>query len=239
MQSITFEDRLKRAFKKHPVTMTILLINTVMVILLMAFSSSIFSFDTTTLVNFGALVPSLITNQHAYYRLITAMFLHGSIIHFLMNSYFLYIIGGFVEDLFGKTKYIIIYFISGLGSSLLIWLTQMDSTTATIGASGALFGIMGALLVLTYKKPSLFSPYGIRSIRTLVVINIFFTFIGFNISIFGHIGGFFTGIILMYLLSPKTIGPNHTSPPHNEHTHHGNYVIDADDVSDDDIYYKN
>ncbi len=238
MQQQTFYDRLVRAYKKHPVTFILLSINTIMAIIASILSQSLFTYHSDVLINLGALVPSLITNQGEYYRLLTAMFLHGSILHFLMNSYFLYIIGGFVEDLLGKVKYITIYMIAGLGSSLLVWLMSMNSNVPTIGASGALFGIMGALLILTYQRPRLFTPYGIRSIRSLVVINVIFTFIAPNISIYGHLGGFLTGIGLMYLMLTSIKGPKPRKEQRDD-THHGNYVIDSDDVSDDDIYYTN
>ncbi len=234
MQQTTFERRVRRSFEKHPVTTILLALNLIMGLVLMIFSRNIFNFE-EVLVDFGAIVPKLITDNHEYYRLFTSMFLHGGIFHLLMNSYFLYIIGGFVEDLLGKPKYILIYLISGLGSSTLVWLTNMQSMTATIGASGALFGIMGALFLLTYQKPLLFTPHGIRSIRTLVFINAIFTIIVPNISIYGHAGGFATGVVLMFILLPGTRGPS--KPKNDQHTHHGRYVIDADDVSDDDIYY--
>jgi len=251
MQQLTFLERFKRAFKKHPVTITILTINTIAILLtylldLILYNSlNLATAEGLQILNLmGALVPSKITNNYQYYRLITPIFLHGGLFHFLMNSYFLYIIGRFVEDLLGRKKFLLIYFISGLGSSLLVWLTSMQSNTPTIGASGALFGIMGALLILTYKKPLLFTPYGIRSIRTLVLINAFFTVFsvatGGNISFFGHLGGFLTGIAIMYLILPKYHTPERNNPfnPNNQ-THHGNYIIDADEVSDDDIYYTN
>ena len=236
MQQTTFERRVRRSFEKHPVTTILLTLNLIMGLVLMIFSRNILTFNSQTLIDFGAIVPKLITDNKEYYRLFTSMFLHGGLFHLLMNSYFLYIIGGFVEDLFGKPKYILIYFISGLGSSALVWVTDMQSMTPTIGASGALFGIMGALFLLTYQKPLLFTPQGIRSIRTLVLINAVFTILGANISVYGHAGGFITGMLLMFLFLPGTRGPS--KPKDEHHTHHGKYVIDADDVSDDDIYYK-
>lgn len=242
MQQTTFTDRLYKMFKKHPVTFVILSINVVMAFVVIVLSGSIFRFNQTVLINLGAIVPSYIS-QGEYYRLFTAMFLHGSVIHILMNGYFLYIIGGFVEDLLGKYKYIIIYFISGLGSSLLVWLMWVigiSDNVVTIGASGALFGLMGSLLMLTYKRPLLFTPYGIRSIRSLVVMNIIFTFLFPNISVFGHLGGFLTGVAIIYLMMPDQMKrPETQYYGSNQSSHNGNYVIDAEDVTDDDIYYTN
>jgi len=245
-QQTTFEQRIRRAFKKHPVNSSLILINTVMVVILLIMNRTIFGYFTTaSLEALGGLKPSYILDNNQYYRLFTTMFLHGSLFHFLMNTYFLYVIGGFVEDLFGRNKYLIIYLVSGLGSSILIWVMYLlgfSQDIVTIGASGALFGLMGALLILTYKKPLLFNPHGIRSIRTLVMINVFITVfstvLGGNISFFGHLGGFITGIGIIYLMLPNYGGPQFNQNRQKE-THHGRYVIDADDVSDDDIYYTN
>lgn len=179
--------------------------------------------------------PILVSKGHEYYRLITSMFLHGSVIHYLANSYFLYMIGQFAERLLGRVKFIVIYFLSGLGSSLLVLLLGANDRI-TIGASGALFGILGALLLLTYLKPTWFTPYGIKNIRTIVIINLVFTFLVNNISIYGHLGGFITGVLLMYILTPNT-------KPFKEYFHtnkqdSNTVIIDQEDVSDDDIFYS-
>jgi rhomboid protease GluP len=230
----TFTEKFNRQLKEHPVTTIILLLNTLMLLVTLALGG----FDSPNLIRLGGLVPELITENGDYHRLILSMFLHGGILHFLFNSYFLYIIGGFVEKLLGKSKFIIIYFLSGLGGSLLVWWLG-DSNTVTIGASGALFGIMGALLILTYIKTSWFTAYTIKSVRRLVIINLIFTFLVPNISKFGHLGGFATGIALVYLMIPKS--------PHDKngfnfqrHQQQNSYsqsdVIDQEDIDDEDIY---
>ncbi len=249
MYQLTITERFKRSFKKHPVTMTIMTINTLFMIatyIVNAYAFKSLVVEPATLVFLGGLVPSFISGQHEYYRLITPIFLHGGLIHFLMNSYFLFIMGRFVEDLLGKRNYIIIYILSGLGSSLLVWgayVIGIGNNTVTIGASGALFGLMGALLLLTYKKPLLFAPQAMRSIRTLVIINVAITLYsalyGGNISLWGHLGGLLSGVIIMFLLLVNYQGPEKKKPNDDHNSHYGNYIIDADDISDDDIYYKN
>ncbi len=249
MQQQTTFDRYKRALKKHPITISILTINTIFMIvsyILNYYLFRSFTLQTNTLVLLGGLVPSYISNFHQYYRLITPMFLHGGLIHFLLNSYFLYVIGRFVEDLLGRKNFLLIYVLSGLGSSLLIWgmyELNIGDNVVTIGASGALYGLMGALLILTYKRPTLFNPYGIRSIRQLVIINVVITLIsassGGNISLFGHAGGLIAGIMIIYIILNFQTPTKDTYKNDQTKTRHGRYVIDADDVSDDDIYYTN
>jgi len=226
----TFTIKFKEYYRNNPVTTIILLLNTLMLLITLALGG----FNIDILVRLGGHVPRLITDNGDYHRLLLSMFLHGSILHFLFNTYFLYHLGAFVEKLLGRAKYIAIYFISGLGSGLLVWWLG-EPNTVTIGASGALFGIMGSLLVLTYIKTSWFTAYTIRSIRTLVVVNLIFTFLVPNISVYGHVGGFITGITLVYLMIPKSPadkeGFRYQKQQNTKTT-----VIDHDDIDDDDIY---
>ncbi len=226
---------MKLYFKKSPVTFVLLALNTLMFFVVL-FNGG---FTTESLIDNGGLLPKYVSDNNEYYRLLVSMFLHSGFFHFLMNSYFLFYLGSFTEKLLGSTKYAILYMISGLGASVAVWLLS-DPDTVTIGASGALYGIMGGLLILTFLKANWFSPYGIRSIRTISIINIVFTLtLNKFISVEGHLGGLVFGIILTYLLIPDL--PNsrqtyqmHTNP--HQQTHSGKIIIDMDDVSDDDIY---
>jgi rhomboid protease GluP len=231
---MAFEDRMKLYFKKHPVTSVLLILNTLMFFVVL-FNGG---FSAESLRDNGGLVPRLVTENNEYYRLLLAMFLHGGLFHFLMNSYFLYFLGGFTEKLLGSTRYAFIYMLSGIGASVAVWLLS-DPDVVTIGASGALYGIMGGLLILTFLKTNWFSPYGIRSIRSISIINIVFTFaLGGVLSFWGHIGGLIAGIILTYLFMPDS--PNIKNPYQQQSQPNqyddGRIIIDMDDVSDDDIY---
>ncbi len=229
-----FEDYIKLYFKKHPVTFVLLSLNTIMFFVVL-FNGG---FSPESLANNGGLVPRLVSDQNQYYRLLVAMFLHGGLFHFLMNSYFLYYLGGFTEKLLGSTRYAIIYMLSGLGSSVAVWLFS-DPDVVTIGASGALYGIMGGLLILTFLKANWFSPYGIRSIRSISLINIILTFVlGGVLSFWGHIGGLISGIILTYLLIPDYPNSKETYQNHTQRNPYSDdrIIIDMDDVSEDDIY---
>jgi rhomboid protease GluP len=231
---IKFRELLKIYFKKSPVTISLITINTLM------FLVTIFTggFTIINLVDLGGLVPAYISERDEYYRLILPMFLHGGFFHFFMNSYFLFYIGSFVEKILGSHKYLFIYLLSGIGSNVLIWLLG-DPLTVTIGASGALFGIMGLLLVLTYTKPEWFPYHTVRNIRSLTIINLVFTFLIPNISIYGHLGGFITGIIFAFILNPKY--PQQQKQ--KENTYYRNYqnqdnIFDYKDVVDDDDLFK-
>jgi membrane associated rhomboid family serine protease len=119
-----------------------------------------------------------------WYRMITAMFLHGSLIHLVVNMVMLYWIGTPVEQAVGHVRFLLIYFVSGLcGSAGALMLT--DPNAITVGASGAIFGILGAALV--YERQRTFVLGG--SALSIIVINLVLTFAIPNISIGGHIGG--------------------------------------------------
>ena len=104
--------------------------------------------STSTLIKFGANYD-LLTKSGEYYRLFTCMFLHIGIWHLLCNMYSLYIIGKEIENLYGKSKYLVIYVLSGLCGSILS--IAFSHNTISAGASGAIFGLLGALLYFGYR----------------------------------------------------------------------------------------
>jgi membrane associated rhomboid family serine protease len=123
-----------------------------------------------------------------WYRMITAMFLHGSLIHLGLNMLMLYWIGTPMEQAVGHVRFLLIYFVSGLcGSAGALALT--DPNAITVGASGAIFGILGAALVYERQRTLVLGG----SALSIIVINLVLTFAVPNISIGGHIGGLIGG----------------------------------------------
>lgn len=190
--------RLSLFFRFAPITSLLLVLNLIMVFVVM-FSGG---FSTESLIERGALFYPLAVEGREYYRIITAMFLHGGILHFALNMLVLYYLGGHLERLVGPFRYTVLYFASGILSSIFV-LMFSDPRTVTIGASGALFGIIGGLLMLTFLRSTWFSDQTIRSIRQLMIINLVLTFAIPNISVAGHIGGLVMGIALFFVIAPK------------------------------------
>ncbi len=125
-----------------------------------------------------------------WWRLITSAFLHGSIIHLGMNMLLLWFIGGAIEDALGRARYLGLYVVSGLaGSAGALLLT--DPNVPTVGASGAIFGLLGAALVLERQRNYVLGGGALG----IVVINLVFTFAVPNISIGGHLGGLAGGAL--------------------------------------------
>jgi membrane associated rhomboid family serine protease len=124
-----------------------------------------------------------------YWRLLTAAFLHVGILHIAFNMYALYLFGPFVERALGTTRFVIAYLTMAISSSVFVyWLT--DPQVATIGASGAVFGLFGLALVLLVRLRQ-----DVRGLLVLLALNAFISLQG-NISWQGHLGGFVTGVLL-------------------------------------------
>ena len=151
----------------------------------------------TLLVKSFALFAPLVTSGE-WWRLITAGFLHGSIIHLLFNVYILWVIGSQLESIVGNVKFIIIYFASLLGGSLAsYWFSPFGSYS--IGASGAIFGLMGAMLVVGRKR-----NLDISQITTLVAINVVIGFVLSGIDWRTHLGGLAAGAFITWVLINAT-----------------------------------
>jgi membrane associated rhomboid family serine protease len=144
----------------------------------------------------GLGVGHLIGVAHGdWWRLISAAFLHYGPIHLGFNMFFLYWIGTPVEEYLGRARYLLVYLVSGLaGSAGALVLTP---NSATVGASGAIFGILGAALVLERQGSYVLGG----SAMGLIVINLALGFFLAGISIGGHIGGLIGGAACMLVLS--------------------------------------
>jgi membrane associated rhomboid family serine protease len=156
------------------------------------------------------------------FDLVTSMFLHGGWLHLIGNMWFLWIFGDNVEDILGPWKYLALYFLSGLAAGLAQVALNPDSRVPTIGASGAIAGVMGAYLVkfphariLTLVPIFLFlTTFELPAYYLLVywLIIQFFSGVGAvaqshltqgGIAWFAHVGGFLAGMLLVNLLRPQ------------------------------------
>ncbi|WP_246147461.1 rhomboid family intramembrane serine protease [Nonomuraea turkmeniaca] len=137
-----------------------------------------------------AMWPAGVAVLDQYYRLITAAFVHGGVFHILFNCWALYVVGPYLERAFGHVRYVALYLISALGGSVLgLWLDPLNQPT--VGASGAIFGLFGAVFVVGRKL-----NMDVRGIAVLIAINLVITFVVSGISWTGHIGGLITGSLL-------------------------------------------
>ena len=127
-----------------------------------------------------------------WWQLITAIFVHVNIIHLLFNTFWIYVLGCRVEKIFGKIPYLAVYFLSGLFGNILTLLI-LPPLTISAGASGAIFGIFGALIMFE----------GVRGrgifVALIYAFLIFMMNVGFGINIVAHLGGLIVGLIIGYV----------------------------------------
>ena len=154
-------------------------------------------FDLNSLLYFGA-NSSLLVRSGEIFRLITYMFLHAGFIHIFLNMYSLYIVGTKVEDFFGKWKYIIIYLFSGICGGLLS--IGLNQNVISVGASGAIFGLFGALIYFGYTYRGYVGAIIKSQIVPIVIYNLIIGFFIPGIDMWGHVGGLFAGMLTANML---------------------------------------
>lgn len=151
-------------------------------------------------IGYFSLHDVLIKEYDQYYRFITSGFFHADILHLGFNMYALYIIGSQIEGFFGRNKYLLIYFgsliISGLFSLLFV-------EGHSIGASGAIFGLLGSLLIFSYHYRLYFGSILNSEIIPIIVINLGIGFMIPGINNYAHIGGLIGGILLTKAVGVK------------------------------------
>lgn len=152
------------------------------------------------MINRFALYGPYVREYHEYYRLITCGFLHANLLHLLFNCYALYIIGSQLEGFMGKTKYLIIYLFSMLIGSLM---SITFNNYASIGASGAIFGLMGSLLYFGYHYRIYLGNTLKSQIIPLILINLLFGAMASRIDNCAHIGGLIGGFLITMALGVK------------------------------------
>ncbi len=201
----------ERTYSAPVVTLTLIAINLLVFLFELSMPSSY--------LNYFIRLHGIVPYRFHYSSLLTSMFLHGGWMHVLGNMWFLWIFGKAIEDLLGHFRFLIFYLLCGFAAGLIHVYTNYDSSVPTIGASGAIAGVMGAYLI---KFPH-------ARVVTLVFIFIFITTIDIpaaflliywfliqlfsgvgsvgesaisrgDVAWFAHIGGFLAGMGLVYVM---------------------------------------
>ena len=158
-----------------------------------------------TAIDNGLLVPAYVLEAHQYYRIFTAAFLHGSIFHIGLNMLSLYWLGRFIEVVLRPLRMTIVYLVGIVASGISVVLFSPPNA-ATLGASGAIFGLFGALFAIGIKL----GPRGrdlVRSNMGILVLNLIWSFAVPGISWQAHVGGLIAGFLCTYVLfwPPKPV----------------------------------
>jgi membrane associated rhomboid family serine protease len=170
------------------VTLTVLALNVLVFIAVRTGSSRV--------VNDLVLVPVLVDTEP--WRLLTSAFTHMQIFHIFSNLFMLYQVGPPLEQMLGRVRFVILYLLSALGGGVAVWLIS-NPLGATLGASGAVLGLVGALLVISKAR-----GMDVTWILAYVAVTAVISFTIPNISWEGHLGGFVTGAAVAWLFLQDT-----------------------------------
>lgn len=176
--------------KKPIITYLLIAINAIVFLSMYLFGDG--SRDWNTLYQMGANYKAAVCSGE-YYRLLTGAFIHIGLLHFVMNNYALYVIGTQIESFLGKWKYILIYLLSAVMGNLL---SLVFSDTLSAGASGAIFGLFGALLYFGYHYRVYLGTVLKSQVIPLILLNLAIGFTLSGIDNAAHIGGLIGGYLL-------------------------------------------
>ena len=193
-ESFESSKKVERVFaRKEPVISYAFLVVCIFLYVFLAFSDGNFlEIKSSTLVEFGGNV-GYYTKGGEYFRLFCSIFLHANIIHLVCNMYSLYVIGPQVESFFGKFKYLFIFVFSGICGGLLS-VTFNPSNIVSVGASSAIFGILGSISYFGYHYRVYFGNIIKSQIIPIIGLNILIGLVVSGIDNFAHIGGLIGGI---------------------------------------------
>lgn len=176
----------------------------VFVLMWLAGGMSAMEADERVLVGFGAKVNRLIAEEGQYWRLVTSIFIHIGFIHLFFNCYALMIVGQEIERLYGSTRFVLLYLLTGIAGSIASYLYTPNTSA---GASGAIFGLFGvmATFAFRYRKeiPDMLSKEIKRRVIPLILINLSFGVFIKQIDNAAHIGGLVAGVLLALIIPYK------------------------------------
>ena len=183
-----------RLSESTPVTVTLVAVNVAIFLITVIQAKSLFGNNAARLEQLGDLWTYPALGGGEWWRIFTSGFLHYGPIHIAANAFSLWMIGRALEQVFGKIRFLALYFISMLGASTALLLFELP-TQPSVGASGAIFGLLGAYAVIVLKlrlNPS--------SLLVTLAINAYITFTIPGISILAHVGGLVTGAVVTFAI---------------------------------------
>ena len=163
------------------------------------------STDHQVLIEFGAKENSLIDGRNQYWRLVTCIFIHIGFLHLFFNNYALWIVGQEIERLYGSSRFVLLYLVTGIAGSVASYSYNPGATSA--GASGAIFGLFGVLAAFAFRYrteiPKVLRQAITRRVIPIIAINLIIGFSAKQIDDSAHIGGLVTGILLVFVVPYK------------------------------------
>lgn len=153
----------------------------------------------------GGLSYLSITQNHEWYRFLTSMFLHLDLDHIFNNMVVLLATGYYLEHCLGHLRYGILYFLSGLlaGATSIVYNMMLNDPTISVGASGAIFGLLGGLIVAVILIGKHTGHYDLRQLGIMVILNLYTGFANPQVDNAAHIGGLIFGILVCLIMSHR------------------------------------
>ena len=184
--------------RKAPCTAALIVVN-VAVFIFLSFGGM--TEDAYYMLRNGAMYLPLL-QQGEYYRMFTSIFLHFGFSHLVNNMLMLGVMGWQLELVIGRIKFLIIYFAAGLGGNVLSALAELRTGDYAVsaGASGAIFGIIGALLYIAVRNHGQIGNVSGQGILIMVALTLYYGFTSSGVDNFAHIGGLAAGFVLAVLL---------------------------------------
>lgn len=158
--------------------------------------------DVLFMQQYGAMYEPYVTEGHEYYRLLTSIFLHFGIEHLLNNMVMLGALGFNLEPEIGKLRFLLVYFVSGIGGNIcsLLHNISVGENVISAGASGAVFGLMGALLCAVIRNKGCIGRLNKKGLVILVILSVYLGLSESGVDNAAHIGGLVCGFALEALL---------------------------------------
>ena len=190
-------------------TTSLIIINAAVFLILTIFGDTE---DGLYMMQHGAMYTPAIIQRHEYYRLFTCLFLHFGIDHLLNNMVILGALGWNLELEIGKVRFLIIYFVSGIAGNILSLRFDMMTGREVVsaGASGAVFGLMGALLYVVIANRGRLGRLSGRGMLIMVILSLYFGLTSSGVDNTAHIGGLVSGFVMAVILYRR----KEYRPPH-------------------------
>lgn len=193
--------RLNR-YRKYLVTVILIIVNALVFLLTEVTGGTD---NTSHMVQWGASVPYLVTEKDEWYRLFTSMFLHFGIQHLVNNMLILGVMGERLEVVAGHVRFLTIYLLSGIGGNVISLLlhTRKNEQVVSAGASGAIFGLMGAVVYIMLLNKGRMQDLSLQRMAIMIALSVYLGFADGGVDNAAHLGGLACGFLAAVLLCSK------------------------------------
>ena len=200
-------EELKKELKKEPITALLIVVNIVVFILTEITGGSL---DTAHMVRCGASYAPYIWEKGQIYRIFTCMFLHFGMTHLMNNMLVLFVLGQRLEPVLGKIRFLLVYFLGGIGGNIISLYLDVKGQKLTVsaGASGAVFALMGGIIYVLLRHKGRMKDLTARKLMVMAFFSLYFGFTSNGVDNAAHIGGLVCGFVTALIVYHPRITRN-------------------------------